>query len=92
MLLLGCANRDPARFVDPDLFDMDRDNSDHLGFGAGPHYCLGAKLARLEMQCAFEAILLKMKNLKSLHQIDSAEFLDSFLMRGLKDLEVVFES
>lgn len=49
MLALGGANRDPAVFPNPDAIDLDRDNREILVFGHGPHYCLGANLARQEM-------------------------------------------
>ncbi len=57
MLLWGAANRDEREFVDPDRFDIDRRNKRHLGFGVGPHFCLGASLARLEARAAFAALL-----------------------------------
>src|SRR5262249_53109699 len=57
MLSLGGANRDPAVYENPDVLDLDRSVRDLLTFGNGPHYCLGANLARQEMACMLEALL-----------------------------------
>jgi cytochrome P450 len=55
--LMGSANRDAAVFADADLFDVGRDPNPHVGFGMGLHFCLGAPLARLELQISIRALL-----------------------------------
>ena len=55
--MLGAANRDPEVFVNPDALDITRNPNSHVAFGGGPHYCLGAPLARVEAQIALEQIL-----------------------------------
>lgn len=62
MLLLAGANRDPAEFDRPDVFDPDRKGLRHLGFGCGAHYCLGAPLARLETSVALSAVTARFPN------------------------------
>src|SRR5262249_9405902 len=61
--MLVAANRDPDGFPDPDRFDVERRPNEHLAFGGGGHYCLGAHLARLEGQLAIGALVQRFRNL-----------------------------
>jgi cytochrome P450 len=56
LLAIASANRDPRQFRDPDVFDVGRDPNPHVSFGAGPHYCVGARLALLEAQIVFDSV------------------------------------
>lgn len=84
-LMFGSSNRDPDVFTDPDRLDLTRTPNPHITFGAGIHFCLGAPLARLEMQVAFETILRRMPNLELLAE---PEWKPTYIIRGLKSLPV----
>lgn len=63
MLLYESANRDAAQFTAPDVFDVRREKNDHLAFGLGTHFCLGANLARLEVRTMVEQLLVRLPDL-----------------------------
>jgi len=87
VVMLGAANRDPEAFKDPEVFDVGRDDRTHLGFGWGIHHCLGAPLARLEAQIAFEVLLERFGHWK----LGDGGFRrqPSPVLRGLSHLELV---
>lgn len=83
MLLLAGANRDPAEYDRPDVFDPDRKNLRHLGFGRGAHYCLGAPLARLEASVALAAVAARFPNAR----LDGEpQYKTNVTLRGLSQL------
>ncbi|WP_315763794.1 MULTISPECIES: cytochrome P450 [unclassified Bradyrhizobium] len=81
---LGAANRDPAIYPDPDRVDIERQNIRHLSFGGGIHFCLGAQLSRIELECALGTLLRRLPSLK----VDphTSDWLPSFVWRGLRSL------
>jgi hypothetical protein len=87
-VLLGSANHDPAKFPNPERLDLTRNPTEHLAFGDGIHFCLGAPLARIEGQVAIGALLRRCRALKLVS--DTAEWRESSVLRGLKTLPVTF--
>jgi cytochrome P450 len=91
IMFYGAANRDPRVFDDPERFDVRRDPNPHVGFGGpGPHFCLGAHLARRELAVVFRQILTRLPDIEV---TGSPDFLDSLgppLVGGVKRLPVRF--
>jgi cytochrome P450 len=83
-LMMNAANRDPRAYVDPDRLDLTRNGVPHLTFGFGPHICLGFPLARLEGQVALPAVLARWSRIEPASQ--SLEWLDSMVLRGMKEM------
>jgi cytochrome P450 len=91
VLFYGAANRDPAVFEDPDLFDLHRDASAHVGFGGpGPHFCLGAHLARRELAIAFRQLLRRLPDIEPTGPPVHLEAQGIPLVGGVKRLPVRF--
>ena len=84
-LLFGSANRDPSRFDEPDELRLDRDPNPHLTFGAGRHFCLGAPLARLELQTSFATVLSRLPRLEL---AEEPRWKPGYIIRGLESLLV----
>ena len=90
-VIFGSANRDERIFPDPDRFDPTRPNlGDHIAFGHGAHFCIGAPLARLEARIALEELARRVESLR-LPEDAVLEYEPSYILRGLSalDLEVV---
>ncbi|WP_067068897.1 cytochrome P450 family protein [Carbonactinospora thermoautotrophica] len=90
-IVLNSANRDPARFTDPDRVDITRAENAHLAFGHGIHYCLGAPLARMEAQIGIGMLLHRLPNLCLAVRPDKLRWLPAAVpFRGLHELPVWF--
>lgn len=85
MVLLGSANRDPGKFPDPERLDITRNPMDHMGFGDGIHFCLGAPLARAEAQIAIGTLVNRFPDLKA---VGEPEWGGTFIIRGVHSLQV----
>ncbi|MFH7600170.1 cytochrome P450 [Streptomyces racemochromogenes] len=90
LVVLAAADRDPARFADPDALDLSRSDNQHLGYGHGIHYCLGAPLARLEGQTALATLLKRLPDLELAVPPTDLRWRGGLIMRGLRTLPVRF--
>ncbi|WP_324715291.1 cytochrome P450 [Carboxydochorda subterranea] len=85
--VFGSANRDPAQFPDPDRLDVRRRPNEHLAFGHGQHYCVGAGLARLEGQIAIGALL---RRFPELSLVEEPRYVRNMAFRALEGLRVAW--
>jgi cytochrome P450 family 142 subfamily A polypeptide 1 len=90
VLLYGSANRDPSHFVDAERLDVTRQPNDHLAFGFGTHFCLGAALARMEIRVFFEEVLRRVRSMKLVSGTEPVEMPNAFVF-GLRSAHVAFE-
>jgi cytochrome P450 len=90
-LCLGAANRDPSRWERPDEFDITRAPKPTLGFGGGPHVCLGMHVARAEMQVGIGALLDRLPNLRLDPDAELPQVV-GFYERGVMDIPVVWDA
>ena len=92
MLIYGAANRDECEFAEAARFDVERENArNQLAFSAGPHYCIGAALARLEIRVAFEEVLRRMTNFRLDPDHPAPRHEPSYILRGLRELHILFD-
>ncbi|MYV55946.1 cytochrome P450 [Streptomyces sp. SID3212] len=90
LVVLAAADRDPARFEDPDRLDLARRDNQHLGYGHGIHYCVGAPLARLEGQAALGTLLTRLPDMRLAGDPADLRWRGGLIMRGLRTLPVQF--
>lgn len=90
VLMLGAANRDPARFDDPERLDVTRADARSLAFGHGIHYCVGAALARAEAEIALRALLARFGGLMLGRPPRARDYKPSMVLRGLETLPLVW--
>ncbi|GAB3841636.1 cytochrome P450 [Dactylosporangium cerinum] len=90
MLMLAAASRDPKRFTEPDQFNPDRPDNQHLGYGSGIHYCFGAPLARVETQVALAALAQRLVNPRLAS--DPPPYRPNPTLRGPSHLPIEFDA
>lgn len=91
LISLASANRDKEAFEEPDMFDITRETNNHLAFGKGVHFCLGAPLARLEGEIAISTLLQRMPKLRLKKTgRDSLQWRPGMIIRGVKEIPLQF--
>jgi cytochrome P450 family 142 subfamily A polypeptide 1 len=87
VMMYASANRDPAHFADPERFDVTRRPNDHIAFGVGTHFCLGAGLARLEIRVFFEELVRRVADLRLVPDRPVVEMPNAFV-HGLREAHI----
>ncbi|MEV4641764.1 cytochrome P450 [Actinoplanes sp. NPDC049548] len=87
---LSAANRDDAVFTDPEELDFARESNPHMGFGHGVHHCLGAQLARMELQVALHTLLTRLPGLRLAVDEKDLPWKSGLLVRGLRAMPVTW--
>jgi cytochrome P450 len=87
-IIVAAANRDPAHFPNPETFDITRDPNDHLAFGEGIHYCIGAPLARMEGAIVIASVLERFPHLRLADPGAALSYKGSYFLRGLASLKM----
>jgi cytochrome P450 len=87
---MAAANRDESVFAEADRLDLSREVSQHLGFGAGAHHCLGAQLARMELQEALSGLLRCLPGLRIAVPDSQLRFKPGMIVRSLESLPVTW--
>ena len=90
MLLYQSANRDPDVFDDPDSFRLQRRPNKHIAFGYGPHMCIGQFVAKIELQCAINAILDLFPNVR-LDPSKPKPKIEGAMLRGASSVSVIWD-
>jgi cytochrome P450 len=88
---VGSANRDPATFEDPDRLDVARPPVAHLAFGVGAHHCVGAQLARMELQEAYRGLLARLPGLRVAVPLPEVPFLTGQVVTSVRELPVTWD-
>ena len=90
VLMYSSANRDPAHFADPERYDVTRTPNNHIAFGFGTHFCLGAALARMEIRLFFEELVRRVRSMRLVPGTEPVEMPNAFVY-GLRSAQVEFE-
>ena len=89
VMMYASANRDPRHFDDPETYDLARHPNNHIAFGFGTHFCLGAALARLEIQVFFERLLARVARIERIEGTPQVEMSNAFV-HGLREAHLSF--